>query len=562
MAKKTSEDWIWGPGRPNPGPAYLGENNLARDKYKRPEKLLEKPDAIVIGSGIGGLGTASMLAQKKGMKVLVLEANSVPGGCMHNHELDGYEWNTGIDSIGDMDPTKGRGLYRPTIDYLTGGGLEWAKMPDLHERCCFGDEVYDWYSSVEQNVAWVKEKFPGEGDVDGYYRLEESIEAAGWAFALTLLLPKWIPESLRAFFYKVFGGSWRRYMLKSSRSVFEGSLGFSKKLAAVFSYMYGNHGRTPEEAPFAFHAVNLFHYRDGSFYPVGGPGQITECIVPIIEKAGGQVATSCPVAEILVEGNTAVGVRLESGETIRAPLIVSDTGAYTTFMELLPRELSERHGYAQRFDDVEPSPAHVFLFLGYDEAIDLPPQVIWHMPEYEEVDAYDLSAADRHYKANEVWEGMGGYLLSPSARDPIYQQRYPNKATVEILAEAPHDWCTRFATDPEWRDQTREALIKNLTRIAHRHMPELKDKTPSFTLAGAPMGCNPRAWKGCSYGLAPNGDRFTKHATWLRPRTELNNLYMTGQDAFTMGFCGSMLSARMTYSAITGNWFHMLMKNP
>ena len=55
---KTDAELFYTPGRPNRGPAYLSSTNTAMAKYKKPKKLLEKPDAIVIGSGIGGLGIA------------------------------------------------------------------------------------------------------------------------------------------------------------------------------------------------------------------------------------------------------------------------------------------------------------------------------------------------------------------------------------------------------------------------------------------------------------------------------------------------------------------------
>ena len=68
-----------------------------------------------------------------------------------------------------MDPRVGRGLYRPAIDFITGGRLGWAKMPDVHETACFGDDVYPWYSSPEKNIEWVGRLFPNEGNVRAYY---------------------------------------------------------------------------------------------------------------------------------------------------------------------------------------------------------------------------------------------------------------------------------------------------------------------------------------------------------------------------------------------------------
>lgn len=554
---------LYTPGESNPGPRYVGADNLAKDYYSKPTRLMRDPDAIVIGSGIGGLSIASILAQKKGMKVLVLEASPVAGGCTHCKELGGFEWNTGVDSIGDMDASVGRGVFRPAIDYLTKGKLRWAKMPDAHEICCFGNEdVYDWYSSPGKNISWVEKQFPGEGDIRAYYELEERVEWWAWAWAATKLLPESIPEFGREQFYRRFGGAWRDYMQKTTTDVFRGELGFSERLTSIFSYMYGNHGATPGQAPFAFHACNLLHYRDGAYYPVGGPAQIAACIVPVIEGVGGQVATRCAVEEIIIENNRAVGVKLEDGQVVRSDLIISDASAHTTFMDLMDPAIAERHGYAAKFDDIAPSPGHVYLFLGYDEEIDVTKQIIWHMPTYEGVSKYDLDGADRLYKEKLRFDGMGGYVLSPSSRDPVYSQRYPGKTTVIALAEAPSDWVAKAKVDPAFRAKVSEGVGKGLEEIVLRHMPELRGKSPSFRQSGVPMGCNPRAWGGSSLGLEPSGDRFVKHVHWLRPKTRIENLYLTGQDPFSAGFAGSMLSGRLCYAAITNNPLSMLPKKP
>jgi phytoene dehydrogenase-like protein len=541
-------------GKKYEGPALLTAQRPAKAKYKPPTKLLENPDAIVIGSGIGGMGMASILAQKKHMRVLLLEAFNVPGGCTHVHELDGFEFASGVDSVGDMDPRVGRGLFRPAIDYLTGGKLQWAKMPDVHEICTFGDEVYEWFSSVEKNIEWVERKFPNEGNVRGYYELEDRIQRWATTWALTKLAPAWLPEGLREAQYV---GAWRTYMGRHVNDVFRNELGFSERLAAIFCYMYGNHGRTPDLAPFAFHASNLYHYRYGAYYPVGGPGQIAECIVPIIEAAGGQVAVSSPVKRILVENNRATGVELENGERVMCKLVISASSAHTTFVELLDPEVSAKLGYSQKFDALGPSPSHVYLMLGYDEAIDLPKHIVWEMPTYEGVSRYDLSKADEVYKKQGRLSGMGGYLLSPSARDPLHGERYPNTSTVVVLAEGIPAWVQRAKDEPQYRDELAAGLRENLMKIVHRHMPQLKGKTPKLVRSGIPMGCNPRAWHGCSLGLDPSGPRFVEHTHWLRPRTKIDGLWMTGQDVFSAGFAGAMLSSRVTYSAMTGNYLFM-----
>jgi all-trans-retinol 13,14-reductase len=153
---------------------------------------------------------------------------------------------------------------------------------------------------------------------------------------------------------------------------------------------------------------------------------------------------------------------------------------------------------------------------------------------------------------------MGGYVLSPSARDPIYRQRYPGKSTVIALAEAPPDWVAASRKDAGFEREFKKAVQENLMQIVLRHMPQLQGKTPAYLRAGVPMGCNPRAWHGCSLGLEPSADRFVKHSHWLRHRTRIDGLWLTGQDAFSPGFAGSMASARLCYAAMSGDWLTML----
>ncbi|GMU61928.1 MAG: hypothetical protein AMXMBFR34_36910 [Myxococcaceae bacterium] len=540
------------------GPPLLTAQSPASKRYHKPTNYLDKPDAIVIGSGIGGLGVASLLAQKRGMKVLLLEASHVPGGCTHCLEVDGFEFNSGIDSVGDMDPRVGRGLNRATVDLVTKGQFQWARMPDMHEVVTFGDERYEWFSSPEKNIEWVERLFPGEGDVRRYYQLESKVERGSTGWGISKVLPTWVPEAVREQAFKLLGGGWREYMGKAAWDVFKEELGFSDKLAAVFSYMYGNHGKTPREVPFGVHAITMHHYRHGAFYPVGGPAQVSECVVPIIHEAGGQVAVRSGVAKILVEGGKAAGVKLESGEEIRCPLVISDASAYTTFYELLDKDAAKASGYLDVLGQVKPSPAHMHLMMGFDEVLDLPEYIIWAMPDPKDVPKYDIDGADALYKSQQRFDAAGAYILSPSQRDPVYQQRHPGKSTLIVLAEAPAEWVERARADKAFWHELEGRAVEGLTKVAERQVPAIRGKTPKVKTLRLPAGCNPRAWGGCSYGIEGSGPRFVQHSHRLRHQTKIPGLYLTGQDVFAPGFAGSVVSARVCYTAITGDLLFML----
>jgi phytoene dehydrogenase-like protein len=431
-------------------------------------------------------------------------------------------------------------------------------MPDAHELCIFDEDVHPFYSSPEKNIEWAERLFPGEGDVRRYYALEKKIEATSTAWALTKLMPDWVLKVAGDSVVKVAGSAWRHYMRKGALGVFRDELGFSERLAAIFLYMYGNHGQLPKKVPFTTHALTMNAYRHGAFYPVGSPGQIVESIIPQITAAGGQVAVSSGVDKILLEGGRAVGVRLENGEELRSKVIVSDASAYVTFTQLLPREVSGALGYLDHLKTTKPSPAHVHLMLGYDEALDLPAHIIWSMPTYQGVAKYDLDSADVLYKRDMKMDGPAAYILCPSARDPVYQERYPGKSTVCVLAEIPHEWVTRHRSDPAFAQEIEGKLTETLFRIAQKHLPALRGKTPKVKQVGIPVGCNPRSEGGCSYGLEASGERFVDTIGWLRHKTKIPGLYLTGQDPLGPGFGGSLVSARFAYSVITGDILFMI----
>lgn len=88
-------------------------------------------DALIIGSGIGSLTTAGLLAQTTGLRVLVLEKHSTPGGLTHSFRAMGASWDVGLHYVGDMEPGS---RPRQLLDYLTGQALSWTRMPTGYDR--------------------------------------------------------------------------------------------------------------------------------------------------------------------------------------------------------------------------------------------------------------------------------------------------------------------------------------------------------------------------------------------------------------------------------------------
>ncbi len=134
----------------------------------RANRVDDHYDAIVVGSGIGGLATAALLSSL-GKKVLVLEQHYTAGGFTHSYDRNGYEWDVGVHYIGDMGiQTEGRTLF----DFISNGQLQWAEMDPVYDRVILGEESYDFVAGKDNFKSELKQNFPDEAEaIDQYVEL-------------------------------------------------------------------------------------------------------------------------------------------------------------------------------------------------------------------------------------------------------------------------------------------------------------------------------------------------------------------------------------------------------
>ena len=501
-------------------------------------------DALVIGSGIGGLTTAALLARFGGRRVLVLERHYTPGGFTHTFTRSGYEWDVGVHYIGQV--LSERTLLSRLFAVISQGRLRWASLGQVYDRVSIGDFAFDFVAGRENLRQALYAAFPDEkAAIDGYFQAVQETVSASQAYFAAKALPGpagKVAQRLTRSFY--------RYADRTVDEVLT-RLEASPRLKAVLTAQYGDYGLPPQQASFAMQALLAHHYFEGGAYPIGGSASLAQSILPVIAQAGGAVLVRAEVERILLHKGTAIGVRMVDGREIRAPVVISDAGFATTFTRLVPQRVAAAIGAQQVLQKVGLSAAHLCLHVGLEGSaadLDLPKHNLWLYPD----EHHDANV--RRYLQDPEAPFPMLFISSAAARDPDFERRHPGRATLEVVTLAHWDWFRPWA-HTRWmhRGPEYEALKAHLTQrlleALYAALPQVRGRVRVAEL-GTPLSTQEFTAhpQGSIYGLAHTPARFREPL--LRPATPLRHLFLTGADVSTAGVGGAAAGGLLAASVI------------
>ena len=515
--------------------------------YKQQPKITETYDAICIGSGLGSLTTASLLA-REGKKVLILEKHYTPGGFTHTFTRNDYEWDVGLHYVGEVHK-KGTMLHL-LFEYITDGKLEWADMGEVYDRIIIEGKEYEYVKGVSNFKEKMKTYFPTEKDaqaIDKYVNLLFEVSAAGRNFYAEKAMPEWMSTLAAPFLRGKLAKFYKKTTLEVMRELTDNEL-----LIAVLLGQYGDYGMPPSESSFAMHGVLAKHYLNGGSYPIGGSAEIFNTIEPSISKAGGKVYINAAVEEIIIENKKAIGVKLKDGKIIHAPIVISGAGAEITYTKLISEDHQANIPFLSTLKKLQPSASHVSLYIGLEETAEelgLQKANYWIYPNGRD---HDKAVQEYRKSINNPFPVV--YISFPSAKDPDFNKRYPGKATIEIITVMEYDWFkqwdgTRWKKRGEEYETFKEQIAQRLLEHLYMVEPQLKGKTLYYELSTPLTTKNFCSYShGEIYGLDHTPFRFDQK--FLRPQSPFKNLYLTGQDIVSVGIGGALVSGVITASAI------------
>jgi phytoene dehydrogenase-like protein len=321
-------------------------------------------DAIVIGSGLGGL-TAAALFARAGHKVLVLERNANFGGAATVYQHGTLSIEASLHEIDGLDASDPKAPILRTLGI--DRDIPFVDVGDLHEvRSPLFDRPFVMPHGFDAALAATRAQFPEQArGIEQYFEridavrqsvamMSEHQDDRGWWLWNAPTLP------------------WRLWPLIRDRhatlsEVFDRLFGGSEAVKLALASNLGYYTDDPDTMPFIQFAVPQASYlTGGGHYIRGGSQVLSDRLVAIILEAGGEVESGREVDAILLDGNRTRGVRHRARKTgdVREELapVVFGNAAPAVLATMLPDE--KRATFMSRYAGRRPSISLWTISLG------------------------------------------------------------------------------------------------------------------------------------------------------------------------------------------------------
>lgn len=505
--------------------------------------MTDRWDAIVVGSGVGGLVCAAYLAAS-GLRVLVVEQHDVAGGNAHMFRRRRvYQFDVGTHYLGDCGadgilPAILRGLG--VADRVTFHPLD----PDGYDRIILPSARLDvptgWSRFGERLTAALPE------------------DAAALRRFLDICVP--IARMCHAWMldpgaYRLLGGQpadvvrWSRRRLQQLYD----HCGLSTRAQAMLSAQLGNYGSFPPDTLVTTHVTMVDSYLRGAYYPAGGGQMIVAALVEAIEAHGGVLWTRAKAERITIEDGKVTGVVLADGRSPRSPLVVSNADYRRTVLELCPPGAFSEP-VVSRTNDASMTMGLATVFVALDTEEPRRNANIWWWATEDLADAAE-------------WVRSGSdevpfvFLSFSSVKDPVHGSSCPpGQTNLQLMTLCPPDhrrWdvdsgppsAKRYRREPAYL-AAKKRFVDGMLSAAEQAIGPFRDRiayleaSTSLTQERYTLSSG-----GTPYGLGRWG------RTGQRPeiRTGIDGLYLAGQNTRYGGGIGPVATSGIACaSAILG----------
>jgi len=491
---------------------------------------MDREKVIIIGAGIGGLGTAGLFA-KKGYDVTVFEKNENLGGRANIFQADGFKFDMGPSWYLAPD------IFEHFFNLMgerVENHLDLKKL-DPSYRIFFrkDSDKLDIHSDIERDAATFEAIEPGAGEkLKAYLRQSEyQYEVATQHFMYKNY------DTIFDFLNKRVMTEGQKLSVFSKMHAFVSRFFQSQKLRQVMEYTMVFLGTSPYEAPALYNLMSHMDFNQGVFYPHGGFYELIKALANMAEKSGAALHANSPVAEILVENGVTKGVRLENGEVHDANIVISNADMAFTEMKMLApkwRSLKERYWNKRVM-----APSAFIMYLGVSEKL---PSLVHHNLLFTEDWRKNF---DDIYKTPNLPQEPSLYVCAPSVTD----------ASVAPVGKENLFVLVPIASDLAITELEKDAYADRVLSLMETEMnlPDLRKKIEYkriYTVDNFAVDYN--AFKGSALGLAHN----LMQTAIFRPKNyskKVKGLYYVGAGVNPgIGTQICLISAELAFKRVHG----------
>jgi phytoene desaturase len=460
---------------------------------------------IVIGSGFGGLGAAIRLAAK-GHQVEIYEKRDKLGGRAYQYEVNGFKFDGGPTVI--TAPYMFDELFeqagKQREDYF-----KLVPLDPFYRIFDHNGDHFDYHRSFDDTLAEIERWNPA--DTVGYQKFSQHTRAIFERFhpftdrpflRLSDML-KIMPDVIRL---QAFGGAYD-FAARYIRHPF---------LRRVFSFHPLLVGGNPFDTPSIYTLIVQFEKQWGVHYAIGGTGAIVAGLGRLFSELGGKVNFNAEVAEILVEGRRASGIRLKDGSLHKADIIVSNGDVASTYRNLIPAQYRKKYTNA-RIDRMQYSMSLFVWYFGTKKRYlnsSLQHHNIIVNERYREL-LRDI------FNKHKLTDDFSLYLHMPSRTDATIAPE--GCESFYVLSPVPTldsgtDWKVMA---PLYRDRILDFLEEN-------YLPDLRENLVAEHYIDPLHFQNTlNSYRGAAFSIKPT----LMQSSWFRPHNrseELDDLYFVG----------------------------------
>jgi all-trans-retinol 13,14-reductase len=485
---------------------------------------MEKYDVVVIGSGLGGLVSASILS-KEGMKVCVLEMDKHIGGTLRSFAKEGVLFNTGLNYTESLG--KGEILHRyfSYLDIMDSLNIQRLDI-DAFDKISFGDEgiEYPFAQGHEHFINRLTEFFPQEeANLRNYIRQMGDV-------------------CTRFPFYNLDSDTTFMQSLGQQENVsdFLKSCTNDPKLQKVLAGMNSLYAGVEGETPMYIHSLINYSFIQSAWRFVDGSSQLALLLAKGIKANGGSIYTQMKVVAIEGSHNTINHVRLENGDCIQAKWVISNIHPAST-LKLLPENMV-RKSFRNRILSLENSVGMFSLYL---------------VLKKDSLDQFNFNY--HHFPNSNVWgtqytekDWPEHFMMYSPANSK--SGKFANGLIIMTymrFGELLQWQLTNRSNRPQEYYDFKEKKSEKLLSAIEKRFPGIRNHVKSY-YSSTPLSYRDYTGTpdGSAYGILKKADNPL--LTIVSPKSKVSNLLFTGQNINMHGILGVTISSMLACQELIG----------